>query len=483
MHSTTKKSLKILFVAAEAAPLIKVGGLGDYTASLPKALLEQNNNADSSLDIRIMLPYTTLIDPAYLNNNKYFTLTSKYNGIINTFEVFSTQVNSISYYILRNLNPEIQHAYVYSSDPVSDAEKFTSFSLACLDLMKAIGWEADIIQANDWQTGVLCSALKQVESKMQKKCIFVIHNLPYMGAGAEPVLKKYGIPSVQTKEVPRWGKHLPLVTGIFNADEVITVSPTYAKEILTSSFGNGLESFLKSQEEKLIGILNGIDQTLWDPAADPLIFQKFDSEHLELRKKNKEYLQKSFSLECKQDIPLFVMVSRLDRQKGIDLLAKTLRTMKQKTWQTIILGTGSQDQEMLTSKLEDDFLKNVRVINRFDHTLSHQLFAGGDFFIMPSLYEPCGTSQMIAMRYGCIPIAHAVGGLVDSIIDVDDQRTGYLFFKPDTGSFSDAINRARDEYQNPVEWSKIQKRAMAHDFSWKNSAKKYLKVYKKILGK
>jgi len=485
MHSDSQESIKILFMAAEAAPLIKIGGLGDYVGSLPKALLDaaQNHNADVSLDIRIAVPYTKMMDTRFLETTNLLSFSSVHGNKTNTFQVYTTIFDAITYYILENKDLEEQQDVVYTADPAEDGEKFTAFSLACFDLMKQIGWKADIIHANDWQTGVICSALKNTKqaSQFKTKSVFVIHNLPYMGAGAEPFIQKYKISGARGKALPEWGKKLPLVIGIDYADQVITVSPTYAKEILTPQFGNDLQDYLSTQKKKIIGILNGIDDQFWNPETDCFIQKQFNSENREARRENKVFIQQSLGLQIKPDLPLLVMVSRLDRQKGIRLLCDTLRHFKNEKWQAVILGTGSRDQEELVYALEKTFPDTVRFLNRFDSPFSHQLPAGGDIFLMPSLYEPCGISQMIAMRYGCIPIAHAVGGLVDSIDENEESRTGFLFHQPERDAFLSALEQAFQEYQKPMEWGKIQRRAMQQDFSWKKSAEEYLKVYRQLL--
>ncbi|HAF61082.1 MAG TPA: hypothetical protein DCK95_02015 [Anaerolineaceae bacterium] len=481
MSFSQSNRLRILFIAAEAAPLVKIGGLGDYIESLPKALLDQNKDAGITLDIRIAIPYTNLIHPTFLSKSNVLSFTSQHGSAINSFDIYTTTIDSIQYYVLKNKALSEQEQEVYSIDPVQDGEKFIAFSCACFDLMKAVKWQADIIHTNDWQTGPACNYLaSHKKSNNSIRSIFVIHNLPYMGAGTQALMEKYGFQTKEDPLLPAWANNLPLVAGIQDADQVITVSPTYAQEIQTAAFGNDLQDYLTSQKHRIRGILNGIDQTIWDPKTDPLIQHNFNSDTLENRKKNKNEITAELALQSKPEIPLLVMISRLDRQKGIALLIETLKTLGKQHWQAVILGTGSADQEKLTRKLAKQFPKKVRVLNRFDNQFSHQLFAGGDIFLMPSLYEPCGTSQMIAMRYGCIPVAHAVGGLVDSICDTEESRTGFLFYKPEVKPFAKTLQHALQQFQNPVEWSKIQKRAMQQDFSWKNSAKEYLEVYRTI---
>ena len=481
MSSSRSNLLRILFISAEAAPLIKVGGLGDYIESLPKALLDQNNNADINLDIRIAVPYTKLIHSTFLSKSNVISFTSKHGSALNSFDVYSTTIGSIEYYILRNKTLIELEQMVYSSDPAEDGEKFFAFSCACFDLMKVIHWQADIIHANDWQTGPACSYLASHKSlKENTRSVFTIHNLPYMGSGTQALMEKYGFQTGEDPRLPVWANNLPIIAGIQNADQVITVSPTYAQEIQSKAFGNGLQDYLVTQKDRIRGILNGIDQTIWDPKNDALIPHNFDVDFLENRAKNKEEITVELGLKTKPSIPLLVMVSRLDQQKGIALLVETLRSMDGQRWQAVILGTGSKDQEKLVQKLGKEYPKRIRVLNRFDNQFSHQLFAGGDIFLMPSLYEPCGTSQMIAMRYGCIPVAHAVGGLVDSICNVEEKRTGFLFKKPEVRAFAKTLKHALQQFQDHEKWSAIQKRAMQQDFSWNNSAKEYLEVYRTI---
>ena len=485
MPFSNMEKINILFVASEAAPLIKIGGLGDYVGSLPKALISEAHQRDVNIkiDIRIALPFAQGINPLFIDREQLFSFTSNHGNKTNHFNVYTAVVDAIPHYILENSTlPHLQQN-VYAADPAEDGEKFISFSLACSDLMDKLDWKADIVQCNDWQTGVLCAWLKAHNTKSTRtvKSIFVIHNLPFMGAGTAPTMKEYGIEAVSHPALPHWGNDLPLLSGIVNADKVITVSPSYAKEILTPDFGNGLQDFLHTQQDKLSGILNGIDQSIWDPETDPYIARNFSCSDLKARAMNKEHLQLSLSLETNSQTPLLVMVSRLDIQKGVNLLVDTLRALPEMDWQAVILGTGNAAQEQLTRRLEQDFPRRVRVINRFEAAFSHQLYAGGDMFLMPSLYEPCGTSQMIAMRYGCIPVAHAVGGLVDSIQDEEEQRTGFLFYDATVKGFLAVLNKALRRYRKPGEWGIIQKRAMQQDFSWKKSAGKYLEVYESIL--
>jgi len=484
MPVDSKHNIKVLFVAAEAAPLIKIGGLGDYIGSLPKALQEasQHLNENISLDIRIAIPYSKMMDHHFIEKIPILSFSSKQAGNNHRFDVYSMSLDRIVYYILDNKDMEDEEDIVYAANPAEDGEKFIAFSLACLDLMQHLKWHANIIHANDWQTGILCSVLKhtQKESFKKTKSIFVIHNLPYMGTGAEPIVQKYKIKGVRAKNVPKWGKNLPLVIGIEYSDQLVTVSPRYAQEILTPQFGNDLQDYLLTKKDKIVGILNGIDVEFWNPQTDAYLHTRFSTNGLNARRENKLFIQKSLGLPQDKEIPLLVFVGRLDRQKGIRLLCDTLRHFTDQRWQAVILGTGSRDQEELVFALEMAFPDSVRFLNRFDTAYSHLLPAGGDIYLMPSLYEPCGISQMIAMHYGCIPVAHAVGGLMDSINDTEEKRTGFLFYLPERQAFLATLEQAFQHYYDTAAWVKIQKRAMEEDFSWKKSAMEYLKIYQRL---
>jgi starch synthase len=284
--------------------------------------------------------------------------------------------------------------------------------------------------------------------------------------------------------MPTWSRSLPLPMGINAADRIIAVSPSYAKEIFTPGYGCDLQSFLKIRKSNISGILNGIDYSVWNPSKDPLISNQFDITSLNSRFKNKCNLQKECSFDEDQGIPLLAYVGRLDIQKGIDLLIESIRRITDQPFQLIVLGTGSAVLEKELSDLQVEFRKNVRFINKFDASLSHRVYAGADILLMPSRYEPCGLAQLIAMRYGCIPVANATGGLKDTIRDFSanpSKATGFLSAKPEIASFTHQMTLSISTYQDRTTWQNIQKNAMKTDFTWKKSALKYISVYEKLI--
>ena len=267
--------------------------------------------------------------------------------------------------------------------------------------------------------------------------------------------------------------------GLWASDAIVAVSPTYAEEILHEEFGSGLQDFFRNRSDTLRGILNGLDTASFDPQTDPTLAANFNAETLSLRPRNKAALQERVGLPVNPDVPLLGMVSRMDQAKGIDIALKGLRMMTKQDWQLVILGAGDPKLESIAKKLQEDMPGRVRVEMRYDAKLARQIYAGSDIFLMPSRYEPCGLSQMIAMRYGSVPLVRAVGGLHDT---VTDSETGFVFVDTKVKSFNDTLRRALSLYPYRSRWMDLQKAGMAQDFSWSNSAQKYLELYKKLMN-
>ena len=481
--------LKILFVAAEAEPFIKVGGLGDVAGALPKALreLSSDNNDIPPLDIRLVIPFHPGIDRQNhpLKYRGTFSVPHPVAPVPAT--VYESKVDNLPVYFIGG-PPIPEDGPVYTVDVGVDAQKFVFFSLACLEMTRHLGWAPDILHANDWHTAISVYQLDHLRRTdpffANTKSILSVHNLPFMGAGAEEALQAYGIPPATSVDLPDWARYFPLPMGFLTADRIIAVSPGYANELFTPEFGCGLQEFLKTKETIVSGILNGIDVKLWDPARDPALKMPFDKAHLEEREINKLFLQSEFDLETSPDIPLLVFVGRMDPQKGIDLILDGLRLISHLSYQVIILGTGDKSLETAVRKLEKDFPDRVRAAIRFDANLARQIYAGADGLLMPSRYEPCGLAQMYAMRYGCVPIARGTGGLLDTIIDYrtrKDASTGFLFDEASAPTFAKTIMEAIKVYQNEKkEWSSIQIRGMEQDFSWEKSARQYVNAYNQL---
>jgi starch synthase len=480
--------ISVLFIAAEAEPFIKVGGLGDVAGALPLALnsLQAHIKEDIQLDIRLAIPFHSLIsaDRYNLTSIGSFPVNRTNEQII--AQVYSTQLSDLTVYLIKG-PPLADGLPVYSLDARSDGEKFVFFSLASLELCRYLGWSPNILHANDWHTAPAVYALTRMRSEdpffEHTHSVLSLHNLPFMGQGAQEALTAYGLPPTTTANLPDWARHLPLPLGLLSADRIVPVSPTYAREILTPEFGCGLQDFLASRNEVIIGILNGLDTDAWNPASDPNIRTCFTSQNLSNRTANKLDLLSEFSLEQDPAIPLLALVSRMDPQKGVDIALDGLRLLPNMNWQAIILGTGVHYLEESARMLESAMPQRVRAAIRFDARLSHQIYAGADIFMMPSRYEPCGLAQMAAMRYGCIPVASAAGGLVDSVFDDPSQstNTGFLFSPATPHAFAQAIARALDAYQDQIAWRKLQGNGMARDYSWETSAQAYLNLYRKLM--
>lgn len=483
LESLTSDTLNVLFIAAEADPLVKAGGLGDVAGSLPVAL---NQLSDVRVDVRVAIPFYNSIKR---KNNEFEKVgdieVPSIDGIVSG-EVFTTTIAGVTFYLISG-EPITRIEETYSADFKSDAEKFIFFSLACLRLPTILKWRCDVLHAHDWHTAVAIHQLRTnrhpSEFLASTRCVLTVHNLPFMGTGSEYALTKYNIKPSHNKNLPGWARTLPLPMGLASADRIVAVSPTYAREIMTPDFGCDLQGFLQTRQSRISGILNGIDIDSWDPANDAAITTKFDAGRLDARLKNKRSLLKEFQLTYNDFTPLLILISRLDRQKGIDIVLEGLRMIDDYPWQAILLGTGDKRIELDCRSLEAEMPDRVRAAITFDSTLSRRMYAGADILMMPSRYEPCGLSQMFAMRYGCLPVARATGGLVDSIIDpkTGSTGTGFLFSRIDPRSFAQTMRRAFDTFAQKNTWRTMQINAMAQNFSWQKSAEEYLILYQNLI--
>jgi starch synthase len=487
MSASQDAPLKILFLASEAEPFYKVGGLGDYAGSLPAALAATAQKNGRPLDIRVGLPFHQSINVDQSVFTKVTDLKVPKKKGSAKGSVFMHTHNGVPYYFIRRAGRAGGYSNVYSASPLQDARKYIFFSLASLELTRLLDWQPDVIHANDWHTAVavyqLRHALREHSFFSRTRSLLVIHNLPFMGAGTGEVLDEFGIPPLPpTGNLPSWSLHFPLVLGLQSADHITAVSPSYAQELKEEEFGNGLKGFFRENEYRTSGILNGIDTQKWDPLSDMHLTNNFSAEDLEARKANKSAVLELAGFDPQDERPLLVAVTRLDIQKGTDLLMAAIPQLTDLDWNMIVLGTGDPEYEKTFTKLQSCYPERLRVFLEFNASLSHKLYAGGDVFLMPSRYEPCGLSQMIAMRYGCIPLARAVGGLRDTINNAsDDTRTGFLFDHASAEAFSTALRKALLAYRDQDQWRRIQLRAMAQDFSWENSAEKYLQLYQDLL--
>ena len=478
--------IKVLFAASEAAPLIKVGGLGDVAGSLPNAIKNLSSRITNPIDIRVVLPFHPSLRKKYPSPKEIAIFNIPHiNGPINT-TAYEISVNNLTYYLIDG-QPIENTSDVYTVDQEQDAQKYIFFSQAVLEMARQIKWIPDILHANDWHTAAAIYAMhtsrRFTSDFFNTRSVLSIHNLPFMGASAESALQDFNLTKCNDTRLPEWGCRQPLPLGILTANHIVTVSPTYAQEIMTPKFGCGLESILISRKENVSGILNGLDTEAWNPATDQALPVQYSWDSLEIRKINKTALQQEFSLEADPEIPLLAVISRLFHQKGIDMVVDALRRISDLPWQAVILGTGDAEMENDCRQLETDFPDRVRAVIKFDLALSQRMYGGADMLMIPSRYEPCGLTQMIAMRYGCVPIARATGGLKDTIKDLPRKpqiNTGFLFKRESGKELAKTIKRALSTYQDKDLWQKMQINGMQQDFSWTRSAMQYAAIYQNL---
>jgi starch synthase len=471
----------VLITAYEGAPFFKRGGLGDVIESLPKAL------SKIGIDVRVVIPYYDVVrDKYHLQKDGEFSL--NFGKVEEHISVYSSMLpnTKVPFYFLENTK------YLVSSNPHGKdkrIDQFAFFNLAVAHFIHYLSehhkWSANIVHCNDWHTALVPTILKQ-KLKSNLPTLLTIHNLLYQGVGSLKVLDLLDIKDEETMELKR-GKPATEINilgeGIIHATRVSTVSRSYAKEIASDYNKSPIGPFLKKREEdccrkdgKIVGILNGIDYDVWDPAKDECIFHKYDSVNWEdCKKDNKEDLLKKMGL---QNRPTFCFVGRLANQKGVDILIKAVDDLEKLNINMIILGAGSQGIQEKVLKFAQKHSAWVRAELIYSEEFAHRLYAGSDFIIIPSRYEPCGLIQMIAMRYGTIPIASDTGGLKDSILN---GKNGFLFQKERSLRLKKAIKHALSRMQDRERYKKMVERAMKTDFSWDKSAILYKKLYREML--
>lgn len=470
------QSINVLFLAAEAEPFVKIGGLGDVAGSLPR-MLKNISNDEIKFDVRLVLPQHAVIKAEPLKPAGIYSIPR--GSLEVAVEAFEGALDGIPVYFISG-EPIRASGSVYSSNNKLDAEKYVFFSLAALELPNQLDWKPDIIHCNDWHTALAAygNLVKRWEDKKRRVAsVVTIHNLPFLGPDVKEILEAYGVPLANT-DLPDWARVLPMPLGLWASDAIVAVSPTYAREIVHEEFGSGLQDFFRNRTETLRGILNGLDTASFDPETDSALQVNYNADTLSRRLQNKAALQTKLGLPVNADIPLLGMVSRMDPQKGVDIALKGLRMLKKQVWQFVLLGAGDPKLEALAKKLQQDMPDRVRVETRFDSKLARQIYAGADIFLMPSRYEPCGISQMIAMRYGSVPLVRGVGGLHDT---VTDSETGFVFVEANVKAFNDAIRRALNLLPNRSSWETLQKAGMALDYGWQASAQRYGELYRQLV--
>lgn len=471
--------MKVLFLAAEAAPFVKVGGLGDVAGSLPPAL------ASLGHDVRLMIPGYGAIDWARFRPRPTGTFDVPHAGGSERGRIWETE-SDVPVWLLTG-PPIPTDRGIYSASLAEDARKFLFFSLGALSACRALDFCPDVIHANDWHTGPAVYRLAMTRGAdpffRDTASVFTIHNLPYTGRGAGPFLAQYGLAaSPALALLPEWARDSMLGLGLVSADVLTTVSPTYAREIRTPEGGNGLDATLSARGDRLHGVLNGIDVAAWNPATDAALASRFDSTTIASRAANRAALVEEAGLSPDPKAFLLGMVSRLDSQKGFDIALPVLSGWLESGGQLVALGSGDPAIEAALAELELRFPGRASVRLRFDPPYSRRIYGGADGILIPSRYEPCGLTQMLAMRYGAVPIARRTGGLADTIVDVGDPgATGILFDGYDPVSLAHALDRALRVYADPKSWIELQRRGMEKDFSWDRSAAEYEALYRDAL--
>ncbi|WP_416196344.1 glycogen synthase GlgA [Selenomonas sp.] len=478
--------MKILYVAAEAVPFAKTGGLADVAGSLPKAL-----KADG-VDVRVIMPKFGKIPEAYRNAMEHVydgelpvAWRKKYVGLD------KYELDGVTYYFVDNEEYFNREGFYGYDD---DAERFSFFSRAVLDLLPEMDFWPDVIHTNDWHAGLVNVFLKlehMGDARYERiKTVYTIHNLKYQGVFPKDVMpdvlgldwKYFNNGDLEFYDAVNFMKG-----GIIYADAITTVSKTYAKEIQYPYFGEHLDGLLRSREQDLSGIVNGIDYSVYNPRTDKYIFETYDEESLDRKLDNKTELQKSLGLPERRNVPLIAIVSRLVEPKGMDLVVRMMdEILQHEDIQLVVLGTGEKRYEDWFKGLAWRYPKKVSVNIYFSNELAQRIYAGADIFLMPSNYEPCGIGQLIALRYGTIPIVRQTGGLKDTVQQYNkytQEGNGFVFENYNAHEMMYALKRALSFYGNYEIWHKIQLNAVQADYSWKRSAKEYEALYEKLTAK
>lgn len=482
--------MKVAFVASEVVPFAKTGGLADVSGALPKELSKLGT------DIKIFMPKYDVIDEVK-NNLSYNWTVGEFHVIINNrkhpvhiFSGFLPNSNVEVYFVD---SPHYFHRDKLYTNQVDEDERFILFSKAVLESMKKLNWIPDVLHCNDWQTGLLPYYIKEnyKDDFPNTASLFTIHNIGYQGIFSKETLKSAELnPAYFYPMGPLeyYDKISFLKIGIVYSDLVSTVSETYAKEILTSDYGAGMDGILKSRKEDLYGILNGVDYRIWSPEKDHLIERQYSLYNLEGKTENKKKLLEKTGLKYDLKIAVLAIISRLVSQKGFDLIEEILDELMELNLQMVVLGSGEDKYEELFKTASEKYPKKLTVYIGYNNELSHLIEAGSDIFLMPSLYEPCGLNQIYSLKYGTVPIVRKTGGLADTVKDWDQNEkdktgNGFVFEEYKSNELLLTIKRALKAFKKPEVWKKIVENGMNEDFSWKRSAESYLNVYNNAVYK
>jgi len=457
--------LKIAFCSSEVFPYAKTGGLGDVSAALPEGLVK------AGAEVKVFMPLHKGIKPQEMHDG--FGITKQ--GPIEVFFIENDE------YFLRDSIYVGEDGHDYPDS----LERFSYYSKEVLKVLKKVNFCPDIIHSNDWQTALVNVYLKTLCKDdtffKNTKCILTIHNLAYQGLLEKEKFPLLGISDkfFDKEYFEFYGKVNLLKGGIVFSDIVTTVSPTYAKQIQTSEFGCGLEGILRGKGKNLIGILNAIDYTIWNPAVDDLIYKKYSPDTIGDKVINKTNLQRELGLKEDKDALFMGMVSRLAEQKGIDILSEAIDEIASKC-QLVILGVGEPRYHKILKKKAAKFKDSFSLALKFDEALAHKIYAGVDVFLLPSRFEPCGLSQMISYKYATLPLANHTGGLADTVVDVSDGGGGFTFNNYDSSDLLSAVEEAQEVFKDKSKWQAVLEKVTKFNFSWEVAAARYIEVYKEL---
>jgi len=483
--------MKVLFASAEVTPFSKAGGLADVAGALPKALESLN------VETRIFTPGYSAIPWDDYDVEDVATLNVPIEDTSYPAEIVQTVLpgsKNVPVYFVKNAH-FFDRKGIYTVSATGEGyedndERFIFFMRAILEWLKQDEWRPDILHSNDHHTALIPAYLKDVYGELSAiKSIFTIHNMGYQGIYDPDVIPKTGFPLDYHETNPAfqfWGNVNFMKVALYYAHKITTVSPTYAKEIMSSNeFGFGLEDDLKQRESDVSGILNGVDYSEWSPENDSLIPYNFDNKNIARKSKNRNELLRSNRLVAERSTPVIGMISRLVDQKGFDILWEAMEALLEKDLRLIILGTGDQRYERQLEEIRNDFPQKFAINLAYNNKMAHLIEAGSDMFLMPSKYEPCGLNQMYSLKYGTIPIVHATGGLADTIQNYDPgshEGNGFSFTEYSSEALLETLERALLTFRNKAQWKFLRDNAMRCDFSWDVSARKYMELYESVLG-
>jgi starch synthase len=480
-------ALPVLITAVEMSPLAKVGGLADVIGALPHALRR------IGVDARVALPLHRVIDREALHLRPLAAVPVSTPDGPSTARLFETSLREVPIYLVEN-EVFFGRPRVYGDE--DDLERWLYFCdalLAAAPQLSSSGdaWQPSVLHLNEWHTAFLGSRLLAAPSHSWAACarVYTIHNLALQGPFDQAFSRRHGLPLGALMAPPDLEPDIAfsgMAQGILWSDVVSTVSPTYAREVQTPQFGAGLDGLLRSRSDRLTAVLNGLDYDIFDPARDSHIPASFNVDTLDRRVENKKALQERVGLPVQPQVPLAGMVSRLYDQKGSDLVALAFQSLLvERDLQLVVLGTGDPAHERMLSDLQHAFPQRMALVLDFDEALAQLIYAGCDFFLMPSRFEPCGLGQLIALRYGAVPVVRRTGGLVDTVQDCDphlNSGTGFTFEAATAQELERTLERALAAYENPTAWRSLQIRGMSQDFSWDHAAGLYRDMYERSLN-